>query len=182
MRNPFVMLVVGLVIGLIIAAGAFIGGMNMGQAQAQEQQNQFFAQRGFNPNAAGGTGGTGAGGQFGGAGAAGRAGGAGAAGAAGRNATFGTIKKIDGNTITLTVPNSDDITVSLPADATIIKTVTGTVSDLKEGQRLTVMGARSGNNIAATAVQVTDLPAGTNFAGFGGGRNGGARATPTPGQ
>jgi Cu/Ag efflux protein CusF len=155
--------------------------MHMGQAQAQEQQNQFFAQRGFNPNAAGGAAG-GAAGQFGGTGAAGAAGRTGAAGAAGRNATFGTIKKIDGNTITLTVPNSDDITVSLPADATIIKTVTGTVSDLKEGQRLTVMGARSGNNIAATAVQVTDLPAGTNFAGFGGGRNGGARATPTPGQ
>jgi hypothetical protein len=177
MRNPFVMLVAGLVIGLIIAAGAFIGGMNMGQAQAQEQQNQFFAQRGVNPNAAGGTGG--AAGQFGGAGAAGRTG---AAGGAGRNATFGTIKKIDGNTITLTVPNSDDITVSLPANATIIKTVTGTVSDLKEGQRLTVMGARSGNNIAATAVQVTDLPAGVNVPGFGGGARGGARATPTPGQ
>lgn len=181
MRNPFVMLVAGLVIGLIIAAGAFIGGMNMGQAQAQEQQNQFFAQRGFNPNAAGGAAG-GAAGQFGGTGAAGRGGAAGAAGGAGRNATFGTIKKIDGNTITLTVPNSDDITVSLPANATIIKTVTGTVSDLKEGQRLTVMGARSGNNIAATAVQVTDLPNGVNFPGFGGGARGGARATPTPGQ
>ncbi|HEX6606886.1 MAG TPA: hypothetical protein VF276_08230 [Chloroflexia bacterium] len=180
MRNPFVMLVVGLVIGLIIAAGAFIGGMNMGQAQAQEQQNQFFAQRGFNPNAAGGTGAGGAGGQFGGAGGTGGAGRTG--GAAGRNATFGTIKKIDGNTITLTVPNSEDITVSLPANATIIKTVTGTVSDLKEGQRLTVMGTRSGNNVAATAIQVTDLPAGENFPGFGGGRNGGARATPTPGQ
>ncbi|MGN6758490.1 MAG: hypothetical protein ACTHMJ_19105 [Thermomicrobiales bacterium] len=182
MRNPFVMLVVGLVIGLIIAAGAFIGGMNMGQAQAQEQQNQFFAQRGFNPNGAGGTG---AAGQFGGAGRTGGTGGTGAAGAAGgagRNATFGTIKKIDGNTITLTVPNSDDITVSLPANPTIIKTVTGTVSDLKEGERLTVMGTRSGNNVAATAVQVTDLPAGENFPGFGGGRNGVSRATPTPGQ
>ena len=73
------------------------------------------------------------------------------------------------------MPNSDDITVSLPADATIIKTVTGTVSDLKEGQRLTVMGARSGNNVAATAVQVTDLPDGINVPGFGGGARGGAR-------
>ena len=74
MRNPFVMLVAGLVIGLIIAAGAFIGGMNMGQAQAQEQQNQFFAQRGFNPNAAGGAAG-GAAGQSGGTGAPGPPGG-----------------------------------------------------------------------------------------------------------
>ena len=57
MRNPVVTLIIGLVIGLIIAAGAFFGGMNVGQAQAQQDTGQaFFNARGAAGGATGATG------------------------------------------------------------------------------------------------------------------------------
>ena len=175
MRNPVVTLIVGLVIGLIIAAGAFFGGMNVGKAQTQDQTQQFFAARG------GGTGATGGGagaGQFGGGN--GQFAGRGAGGAAGNFAT-GTISKIDGKTLTLSVPNQADITVTLVDTATIVKSVVGSPSDLKAGDRIIVTGQRSGNNIAATGVQLNNNPAGAGFFPGGGGRGrAGADMTPTP--
>ena len=171
MRNPVVTLVVGLVIGLIIAGGAYIMGMNAGQAQAQDQTAQFFRSRGADPNATGAGGGPGAGaGAFAGGGSAGR-GAAGGGGGAG--ATIGTVSKVDGNTLTVTAPNQGDVTVSLPTDIQITKTVTGTVSDLKPGTQVLIRGQRSGTNVAATNIQIT-----SGLADFFGG--GGRRAQQTP--
>ncbi len=172
MRNPVVTLVVGLVIGLIIAGGAYIMGMNAGQAQAQDQTAQFFRSRGADPNATGAGAGTGAGG-FAGAGFAGRGAAGGAGGAGG---TIGTISKVDGNTLTVTAPNQGDVTVSLPTDIQITKTVTGTVSDLRPGTQVLIRGQRSGNNVTATNIQITSGLA--DFFGGGGGRR--AQQTPTP--
>src|SRR6476659_4191560 len=108
MKKP-VVIIGGIVFALLIAGAAFWGGMNVGKAQAQDTQNNFFASRGFNPNDANGGGGGGfTGGQGGGAGGQGT----GAAGAALRQrGAFGTISKIDGNTITLTDTQGGTTTV-----------------------------------------------------------------------
>src|SRR4051794_25620605 len=109
----------GLVFALALAGAAFWGGLSMGKAQAQNDQNAFFAGRGFDPNnlpAGGfqGQGGTGAGGQ----------GGAGARGLGTRGAA-GTIEKIEGDKITMTDNQGNTVTVTLGDSTTIIKTVTG---------------------------------------------------------
>jgi hypothetical protein len=63
--------------------------------------------------------------------------------------------------------------VNLAADAPIVKTVLGTMSDLKAGTRILAVGTRSGDNVAATQIQITDRPPGT-------GNPFGDRTTPTP--
>lgn len=149
MHNPIITLILGLVIGLGVAAGTFFWGTSVGQAAAQNQQQAFLQARGI-----AGTGAAGASGFPGGAGAPG--GFPGAPGAGGRGGTIGTISKVDGSTLTLTVPGSADIQVTLSTSTTIQQQAQGTVTDLKEGQRVLVRGTQSGHNIAATAVQVTD--------------------------
>ena len=174
MRNPVLTFVIGLLLGLAVAGGTYFLGINSGQAQAQDQASQFFQQRGVNPNGGGAAGAQGAG-QGGFFGAGGRGG-----GANGANGATGTITKVDGNTITIqplggaATATPGALTVTLGASTSIIKTVTGAPADLQVGQRIVVRGARSGNNIAATGVQLSDLPAG---AGFG---PDGARVSRTP--
>jgi hypothetical protein len=51
----------------------------------------------------------------------------------------------------------------------------GNKGDLAVGKRITVQGDRSGNNVSATSIQVTDLPDGVNVPGFFSGRG-----APTP--
>ena len=170
MRNPILTLGVGLIIGLLIAVGAYLYGVNAGQAQAASQTQQFFQSRG-----AAGTGGTGGTGGFAGAGGAAGAF-AGRGTGAGGGATVGTISKVDGNTLTLTVANQGDVTVSLPATIAISKTVTGTVADLVPGTQVLIRGQQSGTNIAATNIQIT--PAGA--AGFFGRGAPGRDLTPSP--
>ena len=63
-------------------------------------------------------------------------------------------------------------TVSLGDATTVMKTITGTVSDIQVGDTITVRGTRnSSGNVAAESVQL--LPAGSTFGGFGGGGRGG---------
>jgi hypothetical protein len=171
----------------IVAGGAFYGGMNVGKAQAQDQTNSFFASRGFDPNnlPAGGTGtggtGTGGGGNFFGRG--GQNGQGGAGGFANRGAA-GTITRVDGNTVTITDNQGQTVTVNIASNAPIVKSVTGTTADLKVGGHILAIGQRSGTNVSATAVQITDQPDGTQGlfpGGFGGaGRGNRGSATPTP--
>jgi hypothetical protein len=170
---------------MALVGGAFWGGMNMGKAQAQDQQNSFFASRGFDPNnlpggANGGTGGTGG---TGGAGGFFGAGGQGAGGVRGQRGATGTIEKIDGNTITLTTAQGDTVTINITDSTPILMTTQGTKSDLKVGTHILAIGQRSGNNVSATGVQITDRPAGmdTIFGAQGGfGGQGGRGGTPTP--
>jgi hypothetical protein len=70
------------------------------------------------------------------------------------NAAFGNLAKIDGNTLTLTTAQGQ-VMVHLGSDTTIRKTVTVTLSDLNEGQSLTVMGTEDANgNITATYITI----------------------------
>lgn len=174
-----------LVAAIVVSIGAYFLGVNTGKAQAQSDQSAFLASRGFDPNNPSqgdtGTGGAGGGGGLsGGSGGAGGAGGFGGrgGGGAGRNGTVGTISKVDGNTITLTDSQGKTVTVTLTNDTPIVKSVLAKESDLSVGAHILVRGARSGDNVAASAVQITDQPNGVpSF--FGGSR---ATATPTPGK
>ena len=77
-----------------------------------------------------------------------------------RQGTMGTLSKIDGNVLTLTT-SQGTATVTVGSDTTIQETVTGTISDLQEGQSVSVTGSRDANgNITATSIRIQ--PAGHN--------------------
>jgi hypothetical protein len=174
-----VLIVLGsIVFALVLAGGGFFAGVNIGKAQAQDAQTAFFRQRGFDPNAAG-TGGAAGGQGFFGGGAGGLGGGAaGGLGAAGaRRGVTGTVQKVEGNTLTVTSAQGETVTVQITGSTPIEKTVAGSTSDLTVGANVLVIGTRSGNNVAATAIQLTDGAAGLGGLFGGGGRG---RATPTP--
>jgi hypothetical protein len=172
-----VLIVLGsIVFALVLAGGGFFAGVNIGKAQAQDAQTAFFRQRGFDPNAAGTGGAAGGQGFFGGAG--GQGGAAGQGGTAGaRRGVTGTVQKVDGNTLTVTSAQGETVTVQITGSTPIEKTVAGSTSDLTVGANVLVIGTRSGNNVAATAIQLTDGAAGLGGLFGGGGRG---RATPTP--
>jgi hypothetical protein len=152
---------IGIILGVIVlcgavGAGAFYGGTVYERQQVQNTRNSFF-------NGRGGTGGNGGGGGAGGGGFGG--------------GVFGTVKSITGNTIQISTPQNVT-TVNLSAATTVMKTITGTVSDIQVGQTITVRGQRdSSGNITADSIQL--LPAGTTF-GNRGGNNGGDNATQAP--
>jgi hypothetical protein len=167
--NRVLAVIGGVVLAAVLVAGGFLAGVNLGKAQAQEEQAAFFRSRGVDPGAVA----PGAGG-FGGRGGLG--GGQGQrAGAAGAGAA-GTIDKIEGNTLTVTTNQGDTITVQIADDTPVVKEVAESKSDLGVGMRVLVVGERSGTNVAARGSQSTD------GAGGLGGLVGGPRVTPTPGK
>jgi hypothetical protein len=71
-----------------------------------------------------------------------------------RQGAMGTLSKIDGNVLTLTTSQGTAM-VNVGPDTTIQETVTGTISDLQEGQSLSVIGSRDANgNISATSIRI----------------------------
>jgi hypothetical protein len=67
---------------------------------------------------------------------------------------IGTLAYINGNTLTLTTMQGE-VSVYINSDTTIENNVAGTLSDLYEGQSLTVTGTREADgNIAATSIMV----------------------------
>jgi hypothetical protein len=136
-------------IGIVVAGAAGFGGYSIGlktgQTQTANTRAAFLASRGQN-------------------GAAGQTGGA-------NNANFamGQVKTIDGNTVQLSTAN-EVLTVKLTDKTTIQKTGTGTVADIKTGERITVQGAR-GTDGAMTADRV-------QIGGGIGGPNGAPNAAP----
>jgi hypothetical protein len=71
-----------------------------------------------------------------------------------RQGAMGTLAKIDGNILTLTT-SQGTATVTVGPDTTIQETVTGTISDLQEGQSLSVTGSRDADgNITPTSIRI----------------------------
>lgn len=71
-----------------------------------------------------------------------------------RQGSSGTLTKIDGNTLTLTTTQGQ-VTVIASSSTSVQKTIKGMVSDLHEGQQLTVVGTPDANgNITATSIVV----------------------------
>lgn len=138
------------VIVLIIAAGgAFWGGMSYAQSQASAARSSFAA---------------GAGGSF-----AGRTGTR--TGAAAGGLVAGQIVSSGNGSISIQMQNSSSSEIVLIGSNTqILKTVSGSASDLTVGANVTVTGTtNSDGSISATSVQIR--PAGT-AGGFPGGRTG----------
>ena len=90
-----------------------------------------------------------------------------AGGGAGGGFTAGTVTSVDGDTVTLELDDGSTVTVTTTDDTTVTTTTDASVSDLAEGDSLTVMGeADDDGNVSATAIS-------EGTAGFGGGMGGG---------
>lgn len=136
------------VLVVVVAAATGIGGYfvghNAGLSDAQNIRAQFFQQR------------SGQGGQGGPGGPSGQGGQGGQGGFAGRRpAAFGTVKSVQGNTIELSMQDGSTVTVNTDAQTTVIKTVTGAVTDIQPGQRITVMGAQGSGGTPAPGETIT---------------------------
>jgi len=158
-----VILVIAIVI--VVGAGAAFAGYRMGDVAGFERANQvrqqFAQQRQSSQLAQGGAGAGGAGGFTSGGGAAGRA-----------FAVQGTVKSVEGDTVTVTVGNRD-VQVKLGDKTQLLKSVVGTRSELAAGVRVMITpeggaGSGTGGGSAAggaggsdnlTAASVTILPA-----------------------
>lgn len=142
MKNT--LLIVGVVVLVIVAGvGGFFAGNSFGpNAQAQNVQREFFANRFGN------------GGQGGGQFAQGGQGAQQGAQASRRPIAFGTVKSVQGNTIQITAQDGTITTVSTDAKTVIEKTVTGAIADVLPGQRITVMGSQTGGDLVATQISI----------------------------
>jgi len=87
-------------------------------------------------------------------------------GGAGGGFTSGTVTAIDGDTVTLELDDGTTVTITTTDDTTVTTTDEASVSDLAEGDSLTVMGeADDDGNVAATSI----TEGATGFGGMGGG-------------
>ncbi|HEY3832046.1 MAG TPA: DUF5666 domain-containing protein [Acidimicrobiia bacterium] len=132
---------------------------DMGTASANGANGFGGGRRGTAGN---GNGSTPPGGGFGG-------GAPGGATANGQSFAFGTVQSVSANTIVVTTANGTS-TVTVGSGAKIAKTESGSFSDLKVGDSVTVTGTKSGATVTATDVRV-----GNGAGGFGGGFGGGFR-------
>ena len=105
----------------------------------------------------------------------------------GRRGTIGTLQSIDGSTLTVATFNrggndqnggaaGGTTTVITNGSTKFYKTVSGSLSDIKDGDRVTAMGTPDGSN-AVTAARITDTGTMMNvaFGGPDGGPGGGRR-------
>lgn len=144
----------------VLVIGVF-GGVLIGHATASSAQASNVG--GFPGGIGGGTGGG--------------PGGAGGAGFAGGGFTSGAIVSINGTTMVVKAQDGTQKTVTVSGTTRVSKTTTTTLSALKAGQTVTVIGAAGSNgDIAATSVSE-----GASLRGFGG-RPGGGTGTPGAGN
>jgi hypothetical protein len=94
-----------------------------------------------------------------------------AGGGAGGGFTSGTVTAVDGDTVTLELEDGSTVTVTTTDDTTVTTTTDAAVSDLAEGDSLTVVGeADDDGNVSATSIS-------EGATGFGGGMGGGTPPT-----
>ncbi len=146
MKSTLIAIVV-VVLVVVAGVGGFFAGNSFGpNAQAQNVQREFFQQR------------------FGQGAPNGAQNGQGAPPRGNRPAEAGTVKSVQGNTIQLSMQNGSVVTVNTDAQTVIQKTVTGAVTDIQPGQRITVFSSPSNGNpapgTAVLATQISILPSG----------------------
>ncbi len=149
-------------IGAVVAAGAFYGGV-------MTEKNHVTAttvSAGARARTAGTTATTTAGGRTSTTGAAGAAGGAGGGGA-GAGATVGTVKLIDGTNVYVADATGNVTKVATTAQSAITITSTGTAKNIKPGDTVVVTGP-TGADGTITATAIRDAGAGGAGLGFGG--------------
>lgn len=116
------------VVLLLVAAGAFYGGMRFQRMRASNTRANFFANRGAAGNADIGDG----------------------AGNAGRRGSMGQIKSIEGNVITVNT-QQEQLTVTVTDATKYQKLVDGKLGDLQVGGNITVRGERDANGMLTAA-------------------------------
>ncbi len=138
MKSTLIAIVV-IVLVVVVGVGGFFAGNSFGSnAQALSTVNQFRTRRagtgapGGAPSGQGTPGGT-----------QGR-----------RPVAFGTVKSVQGNTIQVTAQDGTLTTVTTDSKTVVLKTVTGAMTDIQPGERVTVMGSQSGNDVTATDISV----------------------------
>jgi hypothetical protein len=72
--------------------------------------------------------------------------------------TDGTLKSVNGSTLTITDRSGKDVTVTTSSSTTIVKIESGTVGDVTPGQMIGVHGTSTGQN-AITADDIAIIPA-----------------------
>jgi hypothetical protein len=161
----------GLVVALV-AAGAFIGGVEIQKHQGGSSASSF---RGALPSGLAGQGvgtTTGSTGTTGGT----RGGGFGGVGGAG-GATFGTVTVIKGSTLYVTDANGNTVKVTTSASSRLTKTTTATITlaGVQPGDTVVVRGTQQKNgNLAADTITLGAAGFGGGAGGFGSGSSGGA--------
>jgi Cu/Ag efflux protein CusF len=140
-----IIVVLGLVLLAAVGFGAYSYGVNVGTTQAQNIRTEFFQSR------------TGQGGAQGDTtqmpfqpGQQGQR----AGGTAARNATNGTVKSVQGNTIQVTLRDGSTVTVNVDAQTVIQQTVNASVADIKSGENITVLSDQTGSNVTARTIQL----------------------------
>ena len=86
--------------------------------------------------------------------------------------TSGTVTAIDGDTVTLETTDGSTVTVTTTDDTTVTTTTDASVSDLAEGDSLTVVGEADDDGNVASATSISE-----GATGFGGGMGGGTPPT-----
>lgn len=96
---------------------------------------------------------------------------------------FGTVTKVDGNTITVTQADGSTATVVVPSGTTISKTVSGSLSDLTEGTSIVARATTADGKTTAQSVTINpgSGAGGVPGGGFGGGGSGGPNGAPGAG-
>ena len=149
-----VLITVGVVIfAVLIAAGSFWAGMAYQTNKAEQARANFFNARGqFGEGQFPQDGQLPGGGQFFRDGQL--PGGGQGGGIFGRGGTFGQVKTVDGNVLTLST--AEDVTTVHLSDATQFeKTVQGSTSDLQPGTRVLVIGeTEKDGSLTASRIQI----------------------------
>ncbi|MEW5721277.1 MAG: hypothetical protein AB1817_21805 [Chloroflexota bacterium] len=144
-KRTQVLLVIGvLVLLILVGVGGFMAGRNAGLTEQVNIRNEFFQQRAATT---GGAPGTGSG--FGSVPSAPGTGGSDTAqtarGVQGRALANGTVKSVQGNTITVTQQRDGSTATITVDDKTIIeKMTTGTLADIQPGWRISVTEQQTG--------------------------------------
>jgi hypothetical protein len=137
-----VYMIIGVIVLVVVAGvGGFFAGNSYGQTQAQNIRTNFLRQRFGDQGNGNGQGFPGGqafqNGQF------------------GRPAASGTLKSVNGNTLTISENNGSIVTVTVNTQTVIEKTVTGTPTDLQPGERITVLSDQTGSsNLVARSIQI----------------------------
>lgn len=156
--------------GVVVAALLFAGGLLVGHATSASAAAPI-GRAGLAGGARAFGGGAGAGGGAGGL-AGGAGGGAGRAGAGG-GFTAGQIASISGSTLTVTKADGSTVTVTTTPSTTVTQTTQSSVSGLKVGDTVTVVGPSAADgSVAAQRISA-------GIGGFGAGGRGGA-PSPSP--
>ncbi len=185
--NKLVLVIVGIVLLIVGAAGGFYGGITYAQSQSRDVASTFERQRGVGSNgtgqaaaagpcgfvgraaASGGatSGGTGTNGGAGGAGGGfnRQSGGSNQGGAGNPFQQFGNcvargqVKSVDPSTGTVQISTPVNVvTVKVNNRTTISKTDTGSLSDIKVGDRVTAFSQSTGDTPDASLIQIQRAP------------------------